>query len=81
MSNCQIDATGAGRFTQALEDGARRFCREHPQETWTISGVSGQSFTLNATDGTRTLTAQPVSPVINMADAIFEVLEDFRSAA
>jgi len=80
MSRCRIDASGAGRFAQEFEDGARRFCSQHPQETWTISGVCGQDFTLNANDGRRRLTAQPVRPVIDMADAIFKALEAFRSA-
>jgi hypothetical protein len=80
MGHCQIDASGAGRFAHALEEGAGQFCKKHPQENWTISGVCGQAFTLNATDGTRSLTAQPVAPEIDMADAIFKVLEDFGSA-
>ena len=79
MRNCQIDTTAAQSFAHDLWDGANRFCRAHPQEIWRISGVYGQTgLALNADDGKRKLITT-LSPVINMADSIFETLEEFRN--
>ncbi len=79
MSNCKIDAAGAKQFANDLRDGAERFCKEHTEEGWTISGVSGaNSFTLSASDGTRRFTGQ-LLPSIDMAQLIFETLQEWAS--
>ena len=82
MKNCEIDADGAGGYAQGLLDGARRFCLKYPTETWKISGVRLQeaAISLNATDGKRTLKEKAVYPVLQMADAIFDELENFRNS-
>ncbi len=80
--NCEIDADGAGSYADALIEGAERFCAKHQNEKWKIAGVRHQSaaITLSATDGNCSIVARPLMPVPNMADAIYEELERFRSS-
>jgi hypothetical protein len=80
VKQSDIDADGAGSHAQALIEGAQRFCRKHPGETWRISGVLAQqaAITLNATDGRRKMQEYPIKPALNMATEIFEALERFR---
>jgi hypothetical protein len=79
--NCDIDSTRAGSFADALEDGAARFCNAHPAEKWEISGVVVQhGLSLNASSGKRRLQDRVLPRVIDMADSVFEALEEFRNS-
>jgi hypothetical protein len=81
MLRCDIDSNAAGSYAEALEDGARRFCKMHPEESWKISGVLLQfGLSLNASDGTHHLVAETIVPDLTMADTIFGTLEAFRES-
>jgi len=77
---CKIDGGGAGNYAEAMMAGAARFCRAHPEENWTISGVLDQrGLSLNANDGKRYLSEKVLPPVLDMEDSIFKALEAFRN--
>ena|ERR1022692_3488078 len=78
---CDIDDGGAGSYAEALTAGAARFCKAHPDESWTISGVLVQhGLSLNADDGKRSLTEKVLPPVLDMEDSVFDALEAFRNS-
>lgn len=80
MANCEVDDGAAGSYGDALVCGATRFCDAHPEEDWEISGVLVQhGLSLNASCGTRRLTAKVLPPVLDMEGCILETLEAFRS--
>ena len=82
---CEIDDAGARKHASALRRAAERFCQEHPEHSFLISGTcaaEGAPLMVNVfykgdAYGGYPL---PIAPTEDMESAIFAALEKWLSA-
>ena len=79
MAKQTVDGSEAGKYRQGFEDGANRFCKAHPNQEWRIVGTEITQDGLRITISDRYYNNQfTVSPTPDLADSVFDALEQHR---
>lgn len=80
MAKQIVDGSGAGKYRQDFEDGANRFCKAHPNQDWRVVGTETTQDGLRITISDGYYNNQfTVTPTLNLADSVFNVLEQHRA--
>jgi len=78
MAKQIVDGSEAGKYRQGFKDGANRFCNAHSNQDWRIVATETQDG-LRITISDRYYNNQfTVSPTLNLADSVFNALEQHR---
>jgi hypothetical protein len=78
MAKQIVDGSEAGKHRQGFKDGANRFCMAHPDQDWRIVATETQDgLRITISDGYYN-NQFTVSPTPDLADSVFDALEQRR---